>query len=91
MPGIFRFLLCLTCLASIALPAVAATPDEQNCTQAIALAQKTLEEMQVKTVRDKEGLQELKEKQDKLITENRRKGVSECQIWGLVMGNAFTQ
>ena len=91
MPRIFRFLLCLTCLAGIALSAVAAPPDEQNCTKAIALAQKALEDIPAETPRDKEGLRKLKEKQQKLITENRRKGVSECQIWGLVMGNAFTQ
>ena len=88
MPGIRHFLLCLVC---IALPVVAAPPDEKNCTQAIASAQQSLEEMPAKTPREKEDLQKLKEKQDKIITDNRRNGVSECQTWGQVMGNAFKQ
>lgn len=88
MPVIRYFLLCLFC---IALPATAAPPDEQNCSRAIAMAQKTLMEMPAKTQHDQEGLQKLKDNQDKLIMDNRRKGVSECQIWGLVMGNAFKQ
>lgn len=91
MPRIFRFLLCLACLATIALPAVAAPSDEQSCTKAIALAQKALEDIPAETPRDKEGVRKLKEKQEKLIAENRRKGLSECQIWGLVMGDAFAQ
>ena len=88
MTRIRHFLLCLI---SIALPAIAATPDERNCTQAIAYAQKTLLEMPVKSPRDQEALRKLQEKQDKLIAESRRKGVSECRIWEQVMGNAFNQ
>lgn len=89
---IHHLLLCFVYLSCIALPAVAAPlPDERNCTQAIALAQKTLKEMPAKSTRDKEGLQQLTEKQEKLITENRSKGVSECEIWRQVMGNAFNQ
>lgn len=83
-----RYLFCLIC---IALPAVAAQPDERNCTQAIAEAQKTLQAIPAKTPRDKEDLRKLNETQEKLITEGRRKGMSECDIWGKVMGNAFNQ
>ncbi|MDH3461176.1 MAG: hypothetical protein OEM00_09425 [Burkholderiaceae bacterium] len=81
----------LLCLAYAALPAVAAPPEERNCTEAIAEAQKALREMPAEKLRDKARLQQMKEKQDKLIADNRSKGVSECQTWGQVMGEAFKQ
>ena len=82
---------CLLCLACFTLPAAAAPPEERNCTLAIADAQKALREMPAEKPRDKARLQQMKEKQDKLIADNRRKGVSECQTWGQVMGDAFKE
>ena len=82
---------CLVCMLCLALPAAAAQPDEKNCTQAIASAQKTLNEIPAKTSQDKEGLRKLREKQETLISEGRRKGLGECEIWASVMGNAFNQ
>lgn len=80
------------CLCLAAMPARGATPpDEGRCSQAIAAAQKTLEEMAAKTDRDRQGLQELKQRQERLIADGRRKGESECRIWAQVMGLAFNQ
>ena len=82
----------LLCLALMAPPSLSAQPpEEKNCTQAIAQAQKTLGELQAKTAREKEDLQNLKQRQEALITENRRNGVSECRTWTQVMGLAFNQ
>lgn len=83
--------LYLFCILLITFPAVAAQPDEKNCTQAITSAQKMLNEMPAKTPRDQEDLRELKAKQERLIAEGRRNGKSECEIWSAVMGNAFNQ
>ncbi len=89
MPVIRRF---LPCLAIIMLPAFAAQPqNEANCTQAINMARQKLGEYKAETARDKQDLQNLKDRQEKLITESRRKGVSECTTWGQVMGQAFNQ
>ena len=80
------------CLCLAAMPALGATaPDEVRCSQAIAAAQRTLEDMPVKTDRDKQGLQDLKQRQERLIADGRRKGESECRIWTQVMGLAFNQ
>lgn len=81
--------LSMALLAPTAL--AAAAPNEQQCTQAIASAQKILNDTPAKTPRDKEDLQRLKERQEKLITDNRRNGISECRTWSQVMGMAFNQ
>lgn len=89
MPVIRRFLLCLS---FISVPVLAASaPDEKQCAQAIAAAQRTLNEMPAKTAREKEDLQRLKERQEKLIADNRSKGVGECRTWTQVMGLATNQ
>ena len=79
-------------LAFASLPAFgAAAPDERQCAQAIAMAQKTLNEMPAKNAREQEDLQKLRERQEKLIADGRRNGVNECRIWTQVMGLAFNQ
>lgn len=83
-----RFII-LSCLLGLALPAQANQPDEKNCTQAIAAAQQQLQAMPATTPRDKQDLQQLQSSQEKIIADNRRRGVSECQTWSQIMGNAF--
>lgn len=89
MPAIRRI---LPCLALIVLPAFAAQPpNEDNCRRAIEMARQKLSEYKADTPRDKQDLQNIKDRQEKLIADNRRKGVNECTTWSQVMGLAFNQ
>jgi hypothetical protein len=84
------FRCALICLSLVAVPALAAAPpDEVGCNKAIAAAQKVLVDTPAKIDRDRLDLQLMKERQDQLIADARRKRVSECQIWSEVMKNSF--
>lgn len=84
----------MACLLGAApLSYAAPPPDEQNCARAISMAQAQTKEMQAqaRTPRDKEDLTRLKARQEQLIADGRRGGLSECQIWSQLMGAAFNQ
>ena len=72
-------------LGTLALPVWATPTDEAHCTEAIATAQQKLPQIKTRTPQEAERLRQWVELQNKLIAESRRRGASECKIWGLMM------
>lgn len=78
-------------LCCLALSAWATPTDEAKCTEAITMAQQNLPKIKTKTPEDAERLKKWAATQNQLIAESRRRGASECKIWGLMMQAATTK
>lgn len=92
-----RYLAVLICflLGIAASPATAreqAAPKEENCRLAITEALEQLRRVppDLKQREDEERRKLLAE-MERLVENNRRGGVSECETWGQLMGKAFRQ
>jgi len=69
-----------------------AAPKEENCRMAIAGALEQLRRTPPDLKqRDDEDRRRLLAEMERLVEDNRRAGVSECETWGQLMRKAFNQ
>lgn len=86
----FCMLLCIA-VAPVAAQENAATKEE-NCRLAIISALEQLRRVPPEAgQRDDDYRRRLLADMERLVEDNRRAGVSECRIWGQLMGKAFNQ
>lgn len=64
---------------------------EANCKKAIAEYVELVRTIPLEKARDKAENEVFKARLEKLITDNRRKGVEDCTTWGQMMGLAARQ
>ena len=95
-PGL-RLTLLVACLSTPPACALAApAPNEDNCRNAISAGLETLRRLPPDSnsnprPRDEADRQRLLAEMERLVENNRRQGVTECQTWTQMMGKAANQ
>ncbi len=66
-----------------AMPAVAQhkTPTEAQCREMVNGMLQSMKSAPVRTERDRQGAREVNDRAEKLVRDNRSRGVSECDSW----------
>ena len=86
---------CLAMLATLisAVPAMAQqkTPTESQCREMVTTMIQAMRSAPLKTERDKQGAREVVAKAEKIVKDNRARGLSECESWAAIGKLVTTQ
>lgn len=88
----FKLILILISLClSVSVSGQQKAPTESQCKEMVTGMLQTMKSTPLKTDRDKQGAREVIEKAEKIVKDNRARGLSECESWAAIGKLVTTQ